>query len=179
MIVGILAAGEAKRFGKCKQTTEFNGKALLSHVLDAVPKSLDRFVVTGAHRQEVNQLLKFHDVPEVFNKNYSQGMATSLQVAADYALQSEQSLLVTLGDLPWVTTEDYQQLIQAFEERPIFAKFSGHIGPPAVFPVSFLQKIVEMKPACGAKTLVQNPETVLMANAGKDVDFPEDLMLLK
>src|SRR5438067_10090007 len=77
----VLAAGQATRFGRCKQLVRIGEKSLLQHVLDNLRASSveDVVVVLGAHADEIRRHVRFGGERVVENPDYANGMSTSLQ----------------------------------------------------------------------------------------------------
>jgi len=69
----ILAAGQATRFGQCKQLMPLGDKPLLAHVLDSVNRSRidDAVVILGARADEIRDQLGFGRARVVMNPDYS------------------------------------------------------------------------------------------------------------
>src|SRR5712691_1600002 len=77
----VLAAGQATRFGQCKQLITLSGKALLQHVLDNLAQSkIDEVVVVlGARADEIREQIQFGTARVIMNPDYANGMSTSIQ----------------------------------------------------------------------------------------------------
>ena len=76
----ILAAGEARRFGACKQLAEFRNKPLLQLVLEAaLPLRHKRLlVITGKYDEEIKTATKngfFGDADLIYNPDWREGMS--------------------------------------------------------------------------------------------------------
>lgn len=171
MIAVILAAGASKRFGRCKLIEPIDGKPMIQRVLDQIPKGLKVGIVTGAYDQEVRECLSGSAVEFLYNKDHSKGMGTSVQVAAQWALNAQQPLLLTLGDLPFVSEADYLKLIENMTALPVFSEMAdGQHGPPAVFPVQYLNLLKKCPDTRGAKFVITEFETQTILSAAYDVD---------
>ena len=101
----ILAAGQAKRFGSCKQLVPIDGKPLLQHVLDNLAQSKidDVAVVLGAHADEIREQIRFGRARVVMNPDFADGMSTSIH-AGLRAIQSDAAMIV-LADQPFVSVD--------------------------------------------------------------------------
>ncbi len=175
MIAVILAAGEATRFGSCKQLEPIDGVPMLAHVIRQLPDHLTKWVIVGDRRGEVETLVQHEGATPRYNPDYKVGMTTSVRLAAQIAIQENAGLLLTLGDLPFVSTEDYELLLESYSEQPLFSEFSNQIGPPALIPNQALSRIVQDLKEGGMKSLFDRPSTVSLPNAAKDIDTPSDL----
>ena len=112
----ILAAGEARRFGACKQLAEFQGKPLLQHVLDAalaLPyKRL--IVVTGKYDQEIKKAFEdglVSGAEQVYNPDWPEGMSSSIRLGCQLLASDCDQILVLLSDQVLVSTDELSALV--------------------------------------------------------------------
>ena len=77
----LLAAGESRRMGRPKQLLEWQGKALLLHVLEnLINSSADEIIlVLGHEAEQIRKRLPEFQIKIVINPNYERGMASSLR----------------------------------------------------------------------------------------------------
>ena len=181
----ILAAGEARRFGACKQLVEFQSKPLLQHVLDAalaLPyKRL--MVVTGKYDQEIKEAFEgglVSGAEQVYNPDWPEGMSSSIRLGCQLLASDCDQILVLLADQILVSADELHSLIDETDSTGIAcAGFSGTVGPPALFGSAFYPALLSLNAENGAKRILTNPENhvrvVPMASAGWDIDTPEDL----
>ena len=174
MIAAVLAAGASRRFGRCKLIEPVNGKPMIQWVVENLPPSCKVVVVTGPFEKQVQECLKYHDVQWVFNPDSANGIGTSVKVAARFALEEKDSLLITLGDLPFVDTKAYEVLIGAAGMLPVFSEFENTQGPPAVIPERLVFRLLELKDDKGAKSVFSEFDTFPLPEAAKDIDRPGD-----
>lgn len=175
MIAAVLAAGASRRFGSCKLIEPISGKPMIQHVVESLPPNCKVVVVTGPFEKEVQKCLKDHDVQLVSNPDSANGIGTSVKVAAKFAMEEKDSLLITLADLPFVDTKDYESLIGAAGILPLFSEFKNIQGPPAVIPEKLVFRLLELKDDKGAKSVFSEFDTFPLPLAAKDIDRPEDL----
>ena len=181
----ILAAGEARRFGACKQLVEFQSKPLLQHVLDAalaLPyKRL--MVVTGKYDEEIKKAFEgglVSGAEQVYNPDWPEGMSSSIRLGCQLLASDCDQILVLLADQILVSAYELHSLFDETDSTGIAcAGFSGTVGPPALFGSAFYPALLSLKAENGAKRILTNPENhvrvVPMASAGWDIDTPEDL----
>ena len=84
----ILAAGEARRFGACKQLAFFHTKPLLQHVIDAaIPLRPTRLVVmTGKYHEAIaaaNDEGVLSGAELIYNPDWSSGMSSSISLGCE------------------------------------------------------------------------------------------------
>ena len=181
----VLAAGEARRFGACKQLVAFQGKPLLQHVIDAALALPHKrlIVVTGKYDQEIKKAFEggmVSGAEQVYNPDWPEGMSSSIRLGCQVLGSDCDQILVLLADQVLVSTDELFALIDATDSTGIAcAGFSGTVGPPALFGSAFYPALLSLNAENGAKKILINPENhvrvVPMASAGWDVDTPEDL----
>lgn len=181
----VLAAGEARRFGACKQLAEFQSKPLLQHVVDAaLPLPHKRLlIITGKYDQEIRTASEgglFRDAELVYNPDWLEGMSSSIRLGCQLLGSDCDQLLVLLSDQILISTNELDALISAADSTNIAcAGFSETLGPPAVFGRSFYPALRSLNTQNGAKRILTNPDNrvrvIPMASAGWDVDTPKDL----
>lgn len=131
----VCAAGLSRRMGQPnKIMLPYKGKIILLHCLEQVIKSqVDEVIVVLGHESEkVRHLL--HPIKEsisiFINKDYIKGQTSSIQQGVIAAHEQSESFLICLADMPMITTEHYNQLIDNYK-----ATLATH-QYPIVRPVS-------------------------------------------
>lgn len=181
----ILAAGEARRFGACKQLALFHKKPLLQHVIDAaLPLRPTRLVVmTGKYHEAIaaaNDEGVVTGAELIHNPDWSSGMSSSIRLACELLSVDCDQLLVLLADQVLVSTNELETLVaMAADGGSACAGFSGTVGPPAVFSRAWYPDLLTLNAENGAKKLLTDPAKqvaiVPMKSAGWDIDSKGDL----
>ena len=181
----ILAAGEARRFGACKQLALFHTKPLLQHVIDAaLPLRPARIVVMTGKYHEAIAAAKDEgvvtDAELIHNPDWSSGMSSSIRLGCELLYYDCDQLLVLLADQVLVSTSELETLIaQAVDGSSACAGFSETVGPPAVFSRAWYPDLLTLNAENGAKKLLTDPAKqvtiVPMKSAGWDIDSKDDL----
>ena len=187
----ILAAGTSSRLGSPKQLLIYNNKTLLQHAVDtALATGCKKvMVVLGAHFQLLKNELANQPVEIIENKNWQEGMASSIR----YALQNitiagfqPECVIFMVCDQPFVTESLLLSLLKKGEETglPIIASSYGDkAGTPALFSKSMFKPLLELKGDKGARALLEaHPGLVAVVPFAKgiiDVDTVTDYELLK
>jgi len=181
----ILAAGEARRFGACKQLALFHTKPLLQHVIDAaLPLRPARLVVmTGKYHEDIaaaNDKGVVTGAELIHNPHWSSGMSSSIRLGCELLHDDCDQLLVLLADQVLVSTSELETLIaQAVDGGSACAGFSETVGPPAVFSRAWYPDLLTLNAENGAKKLLTDPTKpvtiVPMKSAGWDIDSKDDL----
>lgn len=132
----VLAAGKATRMGRSKLSLPWEDTTILGSVLRALqtPSVSRVFVVTGAYRDEVDQIVKDFEgaVETVFNPVFENGeMTDSIKIGMAVVTDVE-GVLVVLGDQPQITKEVVEALCERFSASdsplwvPSYAQRRGH-----------------------------------------------------
>lgn len=152
----ILAAGMSSRMGaENKLLKPIQGKALLSHVLDAIQNTLvdDYIVITGHQAEHISTLV---GPKTLFCKNYEDGMAESLKSGVHHFCDAD-GLMICLGDMPYVTNAHMNKLIDAFNayegRRICIASYRGKRGNPVIIPKAYFEDILALQGDQGARQL--------------------------
>ena len=181
----ILAAGEARRFGACKQLALLHTKPLLQHVIDAaLPLRPTRLVVmTGKYHEDIASAKDQGVVTGaelIHNPDWSSGMSSSIRLGCELLADDCDQLLVLLADQVLVSTSELETLTaQAVDGRSACAGFNETVGPPAVFSRACYPDLLTLNAENGAKKLLTDPAKqvtiVPMKSAGWDIDSKDDL----
>ena len=181
----VLAAGASTRFGSPKQLVRVAGRPLLhsaiAHAADVAGSAVS--VVLGAHAAELTPLLTHSQALIVINRDWREGIASSIRTGVLRLPPSCNAVLLMLADQAAVTVEDLKRLVSAWRRQPdyiVAARYGMTTGVPAVFPRSVFSDLGALRGDMGARALLQrNPDRVVrvpMASAAIDIDTPEDLL---
>jgi molybdenum cofactor cytidylyltransferase len=181
----ILAAGQSSRLGSPKQLLHYKGKPLLQYTLDTVKKlPFDVFCVLGAYPDEIKNEVDFSQTIVVTNKNWNEGLASSIRCGLSEVLQSNsetEAIILVLCDQPFLTTDILIQIIENYHHtgQPIIHCLYGDTsGPPTLFHKSLFPYLMELSGNQGAKKVVDmfpNQVTYIDFPKGKfDIDTQED-----
>ncbi|MBQ0009266.1 MAG: nucleotidyltransferase family protein, partial [Firmicutes bacterium] len=121
----ILAGGCSTRAKVNKLLLEVDRKPLIRHTIDSIKEFVDEvFVVTGKYHVELLPYL--NDVTVVYNKNYQDGMSTS--VYAGIKAANCESCLILPADITCVKPSTIKEILNASGEIrcPVFNGVRGH-----------------------------------------------------
>ncbi len=181
----ILAAGASTRFGSPKQLVRIAGSPVLHQLISNAAFVAGRSVtvVLGAHAREVAPSLRQSAASLVVNRDWEEGLASSIRVAVESAPPRCDGLLLLLGDQVAVTADDLKRLYAAWKRHPILvaaALYDGAPGLPAIFPRWALPGLLDLRgdrdPRQVIRRNVDQLVRIPMPNAGVDLDTPEDLL---
>ena len=161
----VLAAGQSRRMGQeNKLLMEFNHKSVIKTVVGNLVDSNVKhvFVATGHDEDRVVDELAEFEVTMTRNPDYKSGLSTSLrtsltQVPADY-----DGVLICLGDMPFVTSDHVNELIDAFnpqaEHNICVPTYRGKRGNPVLWDRKYFQEMMEVRGDVGAKHMIGDYE---------------------
>jgi molybdenum cofactor cytidylyltransferase len=187
----VLAAGRSVRLGTPKQILVYNGKTLLRHSVEAALGTgvQSVLVVLGASHLEMEKELE--DVKGVLivnNKDWREGMASSIRFGVERSMQLEPALdglIIMVCDQPFVTTELLNELFHVQRETGLAAvasSYQGNPGVPALFHKTFFKNLLALKGDTGARKLLKDQASlVALVNFPKgetDIDTMSDYSAL-
>jgi molybdenum cofactor cytidylyltransferase len=183
----VLAAGASTRFGSPKQLVRVDGRPLLhaavSRAAEVAGQSVT--VVLGAHAADLAPLLRHSAATIVINRDWSEGMASSIRAGVSRLPGSCTGAMLVLADQAAVSVEDLKRLAAAWRRQPSYivaAQYGSTLGAPAIFPSSAFRDLAGLRGDRGAQALFKrNPDRVVrvpMESAAIDIDTPEDLLKL-
>lgn len=180
----ILAAGASSRLGEPKQLVKLGGKPALHRVISSALQVAghDVTVVLGAKAKEITQLLNRTSASWVVNREWEQGLSSSIRAGLAALPARCEGVLILLGDQIGVTAEDLRRLIDAWKanEGAIAASvYDGRMGVPAIFPHVYFPELAELRGDTGARAILERNRDrltrVTMPSAAIDLDTPEQL----
>jgi molybdenum cofactor cytidylyltransferase len=183
----VLAAGPATRFGSPKQLVRVAGTPLVHQVAAraATVAGQSVTIVLGAHAREVAPALRQSAATVVVNRDWEEGLASSIRTAVRTAPPRCDGLLLLLCDQVAVTADDLRRLYVAWRRHPVLitaALYGGTPGLPALFPRWAFSDLLELRgdrdPRLVLRRNVDQLVRVPMSNASVDLDTPEDLLMV-
>ncbi len=156
----ILAAGLSSRMGDDnKLLMEWRGRPMLSHVATAALNSrLGRvIVVTGHEADRVTEMIP-SEALVAHNGDYASGMASSLKTGL-VACEACDGMMVLLGDMPLVTSNHINILLDAFSDAGtgsiVMAALGDRVGNPVLFSKIYFKEFRRVSGDTGAKNIVR------------------------
>lgn len=180
-LVGVvLGAGSSRRLGRPKQTLDFGGQTLLSHVMRDIEEaqSLTRvYLVLGGSCEEVEDSLSLQRAQTVYNDGYGTGCASSLLAGLDAAGECD-GVVMLLGDMPGVTAEVIDAVTGAWRQTPSWAAvtdYRGQLGHPFLFSASAFSDLRELHGDKAVWKIVDSEPHTRVARLAVDRPLPRDI----
>lgn len=183
----VLAAGASRRLGQPKQLVRLRGRPALHIVVSSAVAVAGQAVtvVVGAHAAALTPLLSRAGVSVALNRQWEEGMASSIRRGLAALPPACDAVLLLLGDQVAVTADDLKRLITAWRGEAgaiAAAAYAGHVGVPAIFPAALFTELAQLRGDRGAREVLERNAfrltRVPMPNAAVDLDTPEDLAAL-
>lgn len=186
----VLAAGRAQRMGSAKQLAEIDGTPMVRRTVEAIHNAdiETTIVVTGHEAERIGAALRGLPVTIVRNPDYADGLSTSLRAGLDALTADIDAVLVALGDMPLVSTDDVNRLIAGFKPEEgrsiVVPTHLGKTGNPVLWGAAYIAEMKTLTGDAGAKRLLADyaeavSEVELGAGVLTDVDTPADLAALR
>ena len=183
----VLAAGASTRFGSAKQLVRIGDRPLLSLVAGRAAEVVGHalLIVLGARAAELTPLLKHSAGSTVVNRDWREGLASSIRTGIARLPPSCAGVMLVLADQACVTAEDLRRLAGAWRRQPLSvaaAQYGGTVGAPAIFPRHLFSELSDLRGDSGARVLLKRHADGLvkvpMGSAAFDLDTPDDLLQL-
>ncbi len=181
----LLAAGSARRMGGEKVLLSLDGEPMLRRVArEVVALGLSEILVVANARNQPAVFATLSDLPVrvLVNPRASEGIGTSIRLAAASLAPTSQALLLAQGDQPLVERGMLRALVRTWrEESPDFvaSSYDEVVTTPVLFSCRLLDELRELGGDRGAKSVIErrfDRGRVLAFPAwrGIDVDTPDD-----
>ena len=184
----ILAAGISKRTGKInKLTKKYKNKPLIEHTIkNYLDSNIDcNNIITGYESDKINQIALKFNLIAFYNKDFSKGMLSSIKVAIHNIQKQTTGVIIGLGDMPLVKTNDLNLLIDKFTsadcKKICVPESYKKIGNPIIFPVKILKMILRDIDTedrdTGLKSIIKDYDPITVKTSKgvlKDFDKIED-----
>lgn len=179
----ILAAGKATRFGGNKLTAHLNGKPVIQHTLDTLKQLREPIaIVYNAQDHTLLQCIENYNIQKIPYNADNIGMGHSLSYGVKHT-PNWKGWIVCLGDMPWITLETYQQVVNELQSHDITRPHISNMPPghPVGFQHKFQQELLALTGDDGAKCIISRHKSALFCfdvqDCGilLDIDRPSDL----
>lgn len=180
----LLAAGLSRRMGRAKLLLPIDGRPVVRHSAERLLASgvAPLYVVVGPESEPVRAALDGLPLEIVVNAHPETGQASSLVEGIRALPAGTPSVLVALGDQPFVPADVIRDLIYALggSEAVIAApRYRDGLGNPVAFAAAVFPELLALAGDRGARRVVErDPARVAFVDVDgpmpADVDTPED-----
>ncbi|PKK96718.1 MAG: molybdopterin-guanine dinucleotide biosynthesis protein A [Tenericutes bacterium HGW-Tenericutes-3] len=176
----ILAAGYSSRAKTNKMLLVYKNKPLIRHAIDGMMPFVSHiFVITGHYHEEIMEALQgIKHVYCIENKNYHQGMFSSIQTGADVV---SDDFFVLPGDCPFVHPSTYEKLLLGTKEMRV-PSFMGRKGHPLFIAKHLIKPLIDEPVISNLKVFRNRYDLEIIEttdpNILTDIDTIEDYMKL-
>jgi molybdenum cofactor cytidylyltransferase len=185
----LLAAGTSSRMGANKLLLEVGGRSLLrSAALRAVEAGLaPLYVVLGYEAEQARREVDDIECTIVFNRDYQQGITTSLTAGVAALAAHVPAAVVMLADMPRVTAPMIAGLVTRYRTTTaplVISDYDGVSAPPVLYDRSLFAELRSLTgdSGCGRQVVARHRAEAEVvpwpAEALADIDVPEDFARL-
>ena len=185
----VLAAGESTRMGRPKQLLPAGGGTLLERILDeALRSDLDEVILVLGHlfediRTVLGQVLEHPKLKVIQNRQYKQGISSSIIAGLSEAEESHDHVMILLADMPHIDANLIDLLVRRYIDSrlPLGAiKLKTKRTHPVIFSRKLFHELHNLKGDMGARNLFKKyaDQVCLVEPEGfyddRDIDTLED-----
>jgi molybdenum cofactor cytidylyltransferase len=199
----VLAAGFSSRFGGSKLSAILaDGSTVLQQTLQRISAASDNIVIisrqelleegildSGICHAESARHSSSIDQPSAFRlflcENSHLGMGSTLACGIRQ-ISDWDACLVCLGDMPFIRTSTYQQLLADLRtDNIVIPEYHGKTGNPVGFGKKFFEQLLQLSGDTGGREIIQanlpQISRVKVSDAAilEDIDTPADLQRLQ
>ena len=182
----VMAAGNASRFGNNKLAAELDGKPLIRHALEAVPKHLFSQVVVVTQYPEIEDMAREFGFTPLHTDHPDYGISHPIELGTK-ALQRCNAILYMVSDQPLLDEVSVERVVECWRSHPcniVGAAHNGKRGNPCIFPREFFDELLALEEDHGGNTVIRKyPARLLTVEVAReeltDVDTPKALEDLK
>lgn len=148
----ILAAGMSKRMGnQNKLLKKINNNTILNQTLNNhIESKITNINLILGHQKNI--VLEYIDKNKFFiieNNNFKSGMLSSILKIDENISDDTGGILISLADMPFVTSEDINKLIKIFNENDqkiiCIPENKGKLGNPILLPKEIYKDLIKDK----------------------------------
>lgn len=181
----ILAAGLSSRMKQQKLVMPYGDDTIIKSITDkaVMSKAEEIVVVLGSDAEDVKKALEGLPVDFEINKNYKDGMLSSVQCGFNSLPGRLDAAVLLLGDQPMLPDHIIDQLIEVYREgmkSMVVPVYKGKRGHPILIDLKYLDEINQIDPEVGLRELMLHHEEEIFelevdtSDILKDIDTYED-----
>ncbi len=179
MIAGVfLAAGQSQRFGTHKLLYEVKGKPLIYYSLKSCVDSFlpEIYVILGtqskALESTINRFFDRKKIKIVLNEEPKRGMISSLRKGICSLEAKYQGAMIFLGDMPFVTPEIINILLNTFENNIIIPECDEELHHPRIIPAKLFPEFLQLNDdEEGMKVIKKFKNDIIKVKTGNKINY--------
>lgn len=187
----VLAAGLSSRMGRPKMLLPWKDTTVLGQVVSTLKAAgvSEIVVVTGANREEIEDLLPENSARFEYNPDYANGeMLTSVKAGLKALDQKSQAALIALGDQPQIQRHVIERLIEAYRisgSKIVVPSYRMRRGHPWLVDRRLWPQILAVRAPLTLRDFLEEQSelieylTVDNGSILSDLDTPQDYLLQK
>lgn len=176
----VMAAGNARRFGKNKLSAVLDGRSLIRRALEAIPTEMFDSVAVVTQYPEIMELAGEFHFSAIHNPHPDYGISHTISLGLT-TLRDCHGVLFLVSDQPLLRKESIAALVDFWKMQPEKIAALGHNGirgNPCLFPARFFPELMALQEDHGGNTVIRrHPEDLVLLEADAreltDVDTPE------
>ena len=157
---------------------KIEGIPLIKHsVKNILASSIDELIIVLGYQNEiVKKLIDKNDkIKFVFNKDFENGIASSIKVGLNHLSKNTEAFFICLGDMPMVNSDIYNQLIESINQKDIIVPtYNNQQGNPVLFSISMKDKIKTVEGDMGAKKIIDMNKDKILFFKINDISVTKD-----
>ena len=175
----LLAAGMSKRMdGDNKLVKNIKGKPLIIHSVNNILSScVDELIIVVGHQHKNIEMLvaKNNKIKFVFNKDFPNGIASSIKVGLKKISKQTESFFICLADMPNVNKNIYNNMIKFKKSNEIIIPtYKGQQGNPVLFSILMKDIIMNIDGDVGAKKIIEMNKDKIFNLETNDINVTVD-----
>ena len=185
----ILAAGASTRMKEQKMLLPFKDSSVIETVVKNAYEVVDGniMVVLGSHRDEIEKQIENLNIETCVNKNYPDGMLSSVICGFDALPERAKAALVFLGDQPQISVSVAKKVVNAWKQSNkgiVIPTFNYRRGHPALIETKYKIEIQKLDHEKGLRSLYRKfTDDILEVECNFpeilwDIDTPEDYKMI-
>jgi molybdenum cofactor cytidylyltransferase len=158
----LLAAGESKRMGKPKLLLNLGLSNIINTTIENLLKSeiSELIIVLGHESQKIKSSLSIQDkrIKFVINKNYREGMSTSIKCGVLTVSKESEAFLIALGDQPLISPNIINSIIEKYQSSGagiVTVMHQSLRGHPVIISKKYFEEILSLNGDIGARDLLK------------------------
>jgi|GEM_PF-347993 len=191
----LLAAGKGSRMGIQKQLLNWSGDTLLEESINEILQlnKIDELtIVLGHNAVRIKDKIKNFEnekVNIVINKNYDNGMHTSIRAGIKDMDPKIKHIMIALGDQPLIDKKLFSDIIDRYlsvDKECLVPVYKGKRGHPVIIKRDFLEREIDGIDGPGGlrKLIKERPEKIFFYEIDKeeviiDLDYYDEYKLYR